>query len=317
MQTLKKGLYFFSKKKFGLLSESYKISTTIEEHLDPNAYPFLTSTIKGFLPRTDPILKLPAKFDSLNNLLEKMRWNQPDGSQGLLAKKQFGDAVKRDLPELNVDDIEDMMLICALYRDYSFVTSAYLLEECHHQYLKDGTYGLGRDVLPANVAKPFKKLADKLSLRPFMEYNTCYASNNFYLKDPSKGININNIDIYRSFINLKSEAGFILVHVAINKHGGMLIKSGVDVLKACETKDRKMFNKSLIQMNSVMNFMNQEFERMYYESNPEDYNVFRTFIMGITNQPMFPKGVIYEGCYNNKPQFFRGESGANDSIIPN
>jgi indoleamine 2,3-dioxygenase len=62
--------------------------------------------------------------------------------------------------------------------------------------------------------------------------------------------------------------------------------------------------------------MNQEFERMYYESNPSDYNIFRTFILGIINQPMFPRGVIYEGCFDNKPQFFRGESGANDSIIP-
>jgi indoleamine 2,3-dioxygenase len=38
--------------------------------------------------------------------------------------------------------------------------------------------------------------------------------------------------------------------------------------------------------------------------------------MGIVNQPMFPSGVVYEGCFDNKPQFYRGESGANDSIIP-
>ena len=28
------------------------------------------------------------------------------------------------------------------------------------------------------------------------------------------------------------------------------------------------------------------------------------------------RGVIYEGCYGDKPQFYRGESGANDTIIP-
>lgn len=37
--------------------------------------------------------------------------------------------------------------------------------------------------------------------------------------------------------------------------------------------------------------------------------------MGTKNQPMFPKGVIYEGV-SNTPQYFRGESGANDSMIP-
>lgn len=30
---------------------------------------------------------------------------------------------------------------------------------------------------------------------------------------------------------------------------------------------------------------------------------------------MFPEGVMYEGV-SDKPQYFRGESGANDSIIP-
>lgn len=31
---------------------------------------------------------------------------------------------------------------------------------------------------------------------------------------------------------------------------------------------------------------------------------------------MFPNGVVYEGEYDNEPLYFRGESGANDSIIP-
>src|ERR1700760_4944562 len=31
---------------------------------------------------------------------------------------------------------------------------------------------------------------------------------------------------------------------------------------------------------------------------------------------MFPNGVVYEGENDNEPLFFRGESGANDSIIP-
>lgn len=29
---------------------------------------------------------------------------------------------------------------------------------------------------------------------------------------------------------------------------------------------------------------------------------------------MFPEGVIYEGVEDEKPQYFRGESGANDSM---
>jgi indoleamine 2,3-dioxygenase len=299
-----------------LLSESFKIYTSEEDHKNPKNYPFLLSTTRGFLPRQDPILDIPSKCEPLDILLKKMRWDQPDGSEGLLAKKQLGEAVLSELPELDVDENNDTMLDLALFRDYSFLTSAYLLEECHHNFLKTGKYGLGRPSLPLVLSRPFVKLSEKLKLKPFMEYNSCYALNNYYKIDPKEGLAINNLEIFRTFINMKSESGFIKVHIAINQHGGMLIKSGIDVLKACEQNNRRKFNESFKEMKDVMSFMNGEFERMYYESNPADYNIFRTFILGTFNQPMFPEGVVYEGCYDNKPTFFRGESGANDSIIP-
>ena len=49
---------------------------------------------------------------------------------------------------------------------------------------------------------------------------------------------------------------------------------------------------------------------------PGDYNSFRTFIFGITKQSMFPHGVVYEGV-SEEPLSFRGESGANDSMVSN
>lgn len=53
---------------------------------------------------------------------------------------------------------------------------------------------------------------------------------------------------------------------------------------------------------------------MWAKSKPNDYNTFRTFIFGITNQSMFPHGVVYEGV-SEEPLSFRGESGANDSMV--
>lgn len=52
------------------------------------------------------------------------------------------------------------------------------------------------------------------------------------------------------------------------------------------------------------------------KSKPHDYTTFRTFIFGITSQSMFPNGVVYEGINDGKPMSFRGESGANDSMVP-
>ena len=298
-----------------LVSDSFRFLKPRDDHEDKSLDPFMISTVRGFLPRKNPILNLPHKYRTLDEILNRMSWNQPDGSPGLLAKSQLKNAVE-SLPQYQVNDVSDKMLAIALYRDYSFLTSAYLFEECHHNYLQTGKYGLARDILPKNISVPFYQLAKILGLKPFMEYNTCYALNNYYLIDPKGDITINNVDIFRSFINSKSEKGFIKVHVTINKYSGELVRAGMDVLRHCELKDRANFNKSLKSMRDVLLFMNNEFERMYNESDPNDYNIFRTFIMGIKNQPMFPNGVVFEGCFNNEPQYFRGESGANDSIIP-
>jgi hypothetical protein len=54
---------------------------------------------------------------------------------------------------------------------------------------------------------------------------------------------------------------------------------------------------------------------MWNRSKPQGYTNFRTFIFGITSQSMFPNGVIYEGV-SEEPMSFRGESGANDSMVP-
>jgi len=54
---------------------------------------------------------------------------------------------------------------------------------------------------------------------------------------------------------------------------------------------------------------------MWKNSKPSEYLSFRVFIFGITSQSMFPNGVVYEGINDNKPMFFRGESGANDSMV--
>jgi indoleamine 2,3-dioxygenase len=54
---------------------------------------------------------------------------------------------------------------------------------------------------------------------------------------------------------------------------------------------------------------------MWKHSKPADYLSFRVFIFGITSQSMFPNGVVYESINDDKPLYFRGESGANDSIV--
>ncbi|KMU91207.1 indoleamine 2,3-dioxygenase family protein [Coccidioides immitis H538.4] len=101
------------------------------------------------------------------------------------------------------------------------------------------------------------------------------------------------------------------------KESYALISGAVRILNSLDTvKDRKEINDAYRQILTAMTKIEECMEDMWKNSKPTEYLAFRVFIFGITSQSMFPNGVVYEGINDNKPLYFRGESGANDSIIP-
>lgn len=130
---------------------------------DKSLQAFMVSKSRGFLPRMDPVVTLPSEFDPLESILNRMPVKTLSGEPGLLADGRLGDVVKAELPDLTevMDKYkDDLPLMNALYRDYSFLASAYLLEPCHQRFIKGEEYGLGRDVLPANIARPIARCAE-------------------------------------------------------------------------------------------------------------------------------------------------------------
>ena len=125
---------------------------------------FMVSTTRGFLPRMDPIVHLPSEFEPLDTLLHRMPVRTLSGEPGLLAQNKLGDAVDGgnfpNLTEAMDKYKDDLPLMNALYRDYSFLASAYLLEPCHERFVKGEHYGLERQTLPANIAHPIAKCAE-------------------------------------------------------------------------------------------------------------------------------------------------------------
>jgi indoleamine 2,3-dioxygenase len=115
---------------------------------------------------------------------------------------------------------------------------------------------------------------------------------------------------------MKSEHGFIMIHVSMVRHTGKLVKSVMEILDSAKNRERAQFNLAMAELVSTMKDINAVMEKMWKKSAPADYMKFRTFIMGTKGQEeMFPNGVVYEGV-DEEPKVFRGESGANDSIIP-
>ena len=148
-------------KKFPHILDS---PSTLPHSLDP----FTITSSTGFLPLDTPTIVLPDVFAPLASLSARLPVVKEDGTPGLLATYELGPAVL-ELPDLTAeidkqvtkDGKPDMFIISALFRDYSFVASAYLLEPCWETWKKnpDGGYGLGRDVLPKAVAGPMYRCA--------------------------------------------------------------------------------------------------------------------------------------------------------------
>ncbi|KAK2787465.1 hypothetical protein FQN52_007183 [Onygenales sp. PD_12] len=299
--------------------------------------PFTVTTSNGFLPVVTPNSYLPNVFQPLGSLLSRLPVAKHDGSPGLLATYGLGPAVLEELPDLTdevnklvtEDGKPDLFMITAIFRDYSFLCSAYLLEPCWERWSKDheAGYGLGREVLPRSIARPLYRCAElvaRLDIPPFMSYAASYALYNYTLDNPSQGLEYSNMRLVRAFekgLNPKSsEAGFILTHVDMVKESGALVSGAIRILDTLEkgqgARDRQEVNDGFREILRGMERVENCMEDMWKNSKPTDYLSFRVFIFGITSQSMFPNGVVYEGVNDDQPLHFRGESGANDSMIP-
>ncbi len=140
---------------------------TLPASLDP----FTITTSTGFMPLRPPQVDLPSKFAPLTALVEELAVLKLDGTPGLLASFELGPTIDGDnaLPDLS-DDVDsliaddgkpDLAAVTAVFREYSFIASAYLLEPCWERWSKglEG-YGLGRRMLPKCIAGPLVKTAN-------------------------------------------------------------------------------------------------------------------------------------------------------------
>lgn len=146
---------------------SYHSQVPIKSGIDP----FTVTRENGFMPLHLPVTALPAVWQPLLDLVEAMPIAKLDGRPGLLASFELGPAIDlhHSLPDLTkevselrtADGRPDLSLVTAVFREYSFLSSAYLLEPCWERQSKglDG-YGLGRAVLPIEIAGPLVKTAE-------------------------------------------------------------------------------------------------------------------------------------------------------------
>jgi indoleamine 2,3-dioxygenase len=148
----------------GSITPSLSFNVLRDTKPDDTTLPaFMVSTTRGFLPRQEPIIELPSEFNSLESILSRMPIKTLEGMPGLLATFTLGETVLKELPDLTtaIDKYKDNLpLMNALYRDYSFLASAYLLEPCHERFVRGESYGLGRQTLPSVISLPISRCAE-------------------------------------------------------------------------------------------------------------------------------------------------------------
>src|SRR5580693_1448105 len=253
---------------------------------------------RGFLPLQDPLKRLPNAFDAWEELALRL--------PKLLASDQLRGTIA-DLPPFPFEAIND-----SRERERAMVLLSYL----GHAYV----WGQAQAalILPARLAVPWHQIAASLGRPPVLSYSS-YALHNFFRFDPSREIECGNLGLIQNFLGGIDEEWFILIHVEIERKAGPAMAALPVCLDAAEESDGERLEALLTQVDSSLRSMHATLRRMPEWCEPfVYYHRVRPYIHGWKNHPDLPEGVIYEGveAYGGLPQTFRGETGAQSSIVP-
>jgi indoleamine 2,3-dioxygenase len=253
---------------------------------------------RGFLPPKDPLNRLPRPFDA---------W---EGVASTLPKLFASDHLRHTLENLPPFPIDALSL--NRERERAMLLLSYL----GHAYVWGGARPAR--ILPARLAVPWHRVGQAVGRPPVLSYSS-YALHNFYRFDPAREIECGNIGLIQNFLAGIDEEWFILIHVDIERHAAPGVAALHPCLDAAESRDAERLESLLATVEGAINKMYATLKRMPDWCDPYVcYHRVRPYIHGWKNHPDLPEGLIYEGVaeYQEQPQQFRGETGAQSAIVP-
>jgi indoleamine 2,3-dioxygenase len=172
------------------------------------------------------------------------------------------------------------------------------------------------EVLPKVLAEPWVKAAKVLERPPILSYAS-YCLENWYRVNPDEAISLENVALITNFLGGVDEDWFVTIHVCIEDAAREAINAAQMISHLNTSSDHTNLVTGLSAIRDSMNRVNEIFKRMPEKCDPYIYyHRVRPFIFGTKDNPDLPNGLIYEGEFNEEPQYFRGETGAQSSIIP-
>jgi indoleamine 2,3-dioxygenase len=196
----------------------------------------------------------------------------------------------------------------AAMRILSFAGHAYVWESPDHPAVS----------LPSQLAQPWYAVAQRLGRPPVLSYAS-YALDNWRRLDSQKPIALDNIVLLQNFLGGLDEEWFVVVHVQIERQAGAGLDGLVQAMNSAAADRQSDVLMGLRALASAQTEMRNTLLRMKERCDPYVYYTrVRPYIHGWKNSPALKDGLLYNGvsAYAGRPQAFRGETGAQSSIVP-
>jgi indoleamine 2,3-dioxygenase len=252
-------------------------------------------TARGFLPASDPLPAFPP--GSPLSVLDEIGSDLPS----LLEDAGFRAYARRlCLPEWPAEQADESTLpqLRLYYVRVGFLASAYINQVSQPP----------ATLLPRNLAVPLSKACALLGRPPILSYDG-YALYNWKRFDPAGPIALGNIDTLQNFVHLYDEHWFILVHVEIESIAAGMLAAIDGSAAALRRGDVEDLNTALGEIAAALSSQLAVLRRLPEKMDPAlYYRTFRPYIR-------FFENVVYEGV-TREPMNFRGETGAQSSVMP-
>ncbi len=257
-----------------------------------------------FLSKTPPLRDYISKKKSLLNITE---------IANELPKLLLTNNVQNKINKLKVNELSvDILLKNKSEKEINLAMSH--LSFIAHAFMWGGNKP--EKILPEVISKPWVKLSKYLGRPPILSYAS-YCLDNWYKVNQKEPISLDNVALINNFLGGVDEDWFVTIHVCIEDAAGDAIDAAYKLSRLNESNNVDDFNTNLKKILTSLKNVNNIFSKMPEKCDPYIYyHRVRPYIFGTKDNPDLKKGLIYENQFNNKPQFYRGETGAQSSIIP-
>ncbi len=252
----------------------------------------------GFLPNQDPLLHLSAAFSEWESLAQE------------LPKLLVSDKTRQTIDQLPAFPYQQLQSL------EEYERAMLILSYLGHAYVWNNKKPT--DAIPESLATAWYQVATRLGRPPVLSYAS-YALYNWSRLDKNRGIELGNIALAQNFLGGVDEEWFILIHIDIEAKAAPGIAAILPAQQAVRNQDDDALQQQLALMVQTLTDINTSMDRMPEHCDPYIYyHRVRPYIHGWKANPALPNGLLYNGVteYQQQPQKFKGETGAQSSIVP-